>query len=326
MKFLKTLIAASTSALMMGAAMADDFPSKPIHLIVPLSPGGGGDMAARVVAEGLARELDTSVVVENRPGASSTIGTQAAARSEADGYTLILVTDFHAINEALNRLDQLDPPLPYDSLADFDTVGQVLSLQVILLASADTGITDMESLIAKAKQTEGGLSAATPGIGSPHNLAFLQMAQMGDFPLLTVPFNGSGPATTAAQGGQVDLVFAAVGPGVAMADGGRVNAIAVSSDTRDPAAPDVPTIEQTGFDGFSIESWMGILAPKGVPAERLDLLNRALVTVLEQPEVIEKITKAGMYPTPGSRQDFLSLIETDIEKNQAIFKNSPLSQ
>lgn len=305
-------------------ALADDFPTKPIHLVVPLAPGGGGDLAARVIADRMGGALGQTIVVENRPGASSIIGTGYVARADADGYTLLFNTDFHAINEAANELDLLPNKLPYDSFKDFDPVGQVLALQIILLANKDTGITNMQQLTEKARAAKGDMSAGMLGIGSPHQLAFLLMQQMGDFDLLTVPFGGSGPATTAVQGGQVDLAFAAVGAGMAMAESGRVNAIAVSGAKRDALAPNVPTIAESGFPGFAIESWMGILAPHGVPEARLEKLNAALTETLKDPEVIDKIHKAGMTPANPDREAYRKLIEQDTKRNLEILRNADL--
>lgn len=318
-----TLLAAACT-LAAAPALADDFPSKPIHLVVPLAPGGGGDLAARVVADRMGRALNQTVVVENRPGASSIIGTGHVARADADGYTLLFNTDFHAINEAANQLGLLPNKLPYDSQKDFDPVGQVLSLQIILLSAEKTGITTMQQLTEKARAAKGGMSAGMLGIGSPHQLAFLLMQQMGDFELLTVPFGGSGPATTAVQGGQVDLAFAAVGAGMAMAESGRVNAIAVSGAKRDALAPNVPTIAESGFPGFAIESWMGIVAPHGVPKQRLQKLNAALAQTLQDPEVIDKIRKAGMTPANPDREAYRKLIERDTARNLDILRKSGL--
>lgn len=321
---IKSALMGALCAMLAAPALASDFPTKPIRLVVPLAPGGGGDLAARVVADKMGDLLKQPIIIENRPGASSVVGTSQVARADADGYTLLFNTDFHAINEAVDELGLLPNRLPYDSLNDFEPVGQVLSLQIILLASEKTGITTMQELVEKAKAAQGGMSAGTLGVGSPHQLAFLLMQQMGDFELLSVPYGGSGPATTAVQGGQVDLAFAAVGAGVTMAESGRVNAIAVSGAKRDPLAPNVPTIAESGFPGFAIESWMGILAPKGVPEERLEKLNSALQEALADPGVIEKIRNAGMTPAPGNRQAYRKLIETDAARNIEILRNANL--
>lgn len=324
LRILKSVAFATACALTAAPALADDFPTKPIRLVVPLAPGGGGDLAARVVSEQMGKILGQPIVVENRPGASSIIGTSQVARAEADGYTLLFNTDFHAINAAANELGLLSNKLPYDSQADFEPVGQVLSLQIVLLAAEKTGITTMQQLTEKARAAKGGMSAGTLGIGSPHQLSFLLMQQMGGFELLTVQYGGSGPATTAVQGGQVDLAFAAVGAGMTMAQSGRVNAVAVSGSKRDALAPDVPTIGESGFPGFAIESWMGILAPKGVPEARLEKLNAALKQTLADAEVVEKIRKAGMAPADADREAYRKLIANDTARNTEILRKAGL--
>lgn len=321
MKLINKLTIAVAVTLAALTASASDYPNKPIRLVVPLAAGGGGDVAARLVATELAGILGQNVIVENKAGASSTIGTSYVAKSEADGYTLLFVTDFHSINEAMNRLGKLQGKLPYDSLRDFEAVGQVLDLQIALLASQKSGIKSMRELTAKAKAMNGGMSAGMLGEGSPHYLAFLNMQQMGGYKLIEVPYGGSGPATVAVQAGEVDLAFSTVGAGVQMEKNNRVTVLAVSGPARDPLAPNVPTIAESGYPGFSIQSWMGILAPKGVSPDKLKMLNAALNKALVAPELVKKIKAAGMYPAPRSREQFTTLIAQEADKLEKIYKN-----
>ncbi|WP_421956384.1 Bug family tripartite tricarboxylate transporter substrate binding protein [Polaromonas sp.] len=319
---MKKLVIAAAMTLVAAVASASDYPNKPIRLIVPLAAGGGGDVAARLVANELSGILGQNVIVENKAGASSMIGTSYAAKSDPDGYTLLFVTDFHSINEAMNRLGKLQGKLPYDSFKDFETVGQVLDLQIALLASQKSGIKSMRELSAKAKAMNGGMSAGMLGEGSPHYLAFLNMQQMGGYKLIEVPYGGSGPATVAVQAGEVDLAFSTVGAGLQMEKSNRVTALAVSGPARDPLAPNIPTIAESGYPGFSIQSWMGILAPKGVSQDKLQLLNTALNKALAAPELVKKIKAAGMYPAPKSREQFTALIAQEADKVERIYKNA----
>ncbi len=321
MKFIKKLVIAAALTLVAVVANASDYPNKPIHLIVPLAAGGGGDVAARLVASELSRILGQSVIVENKAGASSVIGTSYVAKAEPDGYTLLFITDFHAINEAMSRLGKLQSKLPYDSFKDFETVGQVLNLQIALLASQKSGIKSMRELAAKAKTMNGGMSAGMLGEGSPHYLAFLNMQQMAGYKLIEVPYAGSGPATVAVQSGEVDLAFSTVGAGMQMEKSNRVTVLAVSGPARDPLAPNIPTIAESGYPGFSIQSWMGILAPKGVSPDKLRILNTALNKALASPELVKKIQAAGMYPAPKSREQFTALIAQEADKVEKIYKN-----
>lgn len=322
MKLVKKLAVGASLVFATALASATGYPSKPIRLIVPLAPGGGGDMAARLVAGEMAKTLGQSIIIENKPGASSVIGTSLAAKSEGDGYTLLFVTDFHAINEAMNRLGKLQSKLPYDSIKDFGAVGHVLNLPIALLASKNSGIKSMRELTDKARSMNGGMSAGMLGEGSPHYLAFLNMQRLGNYKLIEVPYGGSGPATIAVQAGEVDLAFSTVGAAMQMAQADRARLLAVSGPTRDPLAPDVPTMAESGYPGFSIVSWMGILAPKTVPAERLQTLNTALNKALANPSVATKLKANGMYPAPGSREEFAKLLVDETSKIEQIYRNS----
>lgn len=321
MKLINKLLMAVIATSLFLSAHAQDYPNKPIRLVVPLAPGGGGDVAARLVATEMGNILGQNIIVENKAGASSVIGTAQVAKSAADGYTLLFVTDFHSINEAMNRLGKLSSKLPYESLKDFESVGQVLNLQIVLLASKKSGIKSIQELTSKAKSMNGAMSAGMLGEGSPHYLAILNMQQMGGYELIEVPYGGSGPATLALQAGDVDLAFATVGAGIQMEKAGRATSLAVSGPVRDPLAPTIPTIAESGYPGFSIQSWMGILAPKGVSREKLQLLNSALNKALANADVAQKLKATGMYPVPGSREQFASLISQDADKLEKIYKN-----
>ncbi len=302
-------------------ASAQDWPSRPIRLIVPLPPGGGGDVTARVVAAELSNRLKQTVVVENRPGASSTVGTQAAAKAAPDGYTFIMVTDFHAINAALDRQRLLPAPLPYDSLRDFVPVGRLVDLQIVLMANPKLGLAKVSDLLARARQNkEQPLSAGHLGIGSPHYLGFLLLQQMGGVSFTEVPYQGSGPATVALAGGQVDLAFGAVGAASELAKSGKATMLGVSGPRRDLRAPEVPTIAESGLPGFSVLSWMGVLAPAGTPAPIVQRLSSEIRSTLADPAVAAKLTAAGMTVSPSTAEQFGELIRTEVDKLQAIYQ------
>lgn len=299
------------------------WPSKPIKLVVPLPPGGGGDIAARIVAAELSQRLKQSVVVENKAGAGSTIGTQAVAKAEPDGHTLLMITDFHSINAALNAEKLLPSPLSYDSFKDFAPVSRLVNLQIILMANPKLGAKTLKDIVARAKEAPEKVSAASPGISSPHHVAFLLLEDMGGLKFLQVPFQGSGPATLALMGGQVDLAFAAVGPGMQMAQENKAVAIAVSGPARDPKAPEVPTIAESGYPGFSVQSWMGIVAPTGTPSAVVQRLNEEIALVLKDPQVVAKLLNAGLVSAPSSPENFAAIIRRDADKMAALFKGKP---
>jgi tripartite-type tricarboxylate transporter receptor subunit TctC len=322
--FLQVAAAAILAAAAPLTAAQDAWPSRPIRLVVPLPPGGGGDLAARLVATELSARLKQNVIVENRPGAGSVIGTQVVARAEPNGYTIGLITDFHSINAALSAEKLLEAPLPFDPLKDFAPVARLVNLQIMLMASPRLGARTLQDVIAKAKQGAEQVSAASPGSSSPHHLTFLMLQQQSDTKLLAVPFQGSGPATLALMAGQVDLAFATVSAGQQMARDGRAVPIAVSGSTRDPRAPDVPTISESGFPGVVMWSWMGIVAPAGTPAPIVARLNEEINQVLRDPQVAAKLGNAGgMTAAPGSQEEFTQVIARDTQKIQALLRTQP---
>ena len=247
---------------------ADPWPNKPIRLVVPLPPGGGGDMVARIVASELSNRLHQTVVVDNRAGAGSIIGTQVVANAQADGYTLLFATDFHAINGAFGKL-------PFDSVKDFAPVSQLVELQIILLAKPGLNVKTLPELIAAAKKEPGRIVFGSPGTSSPHYLAAKLLQQRAGADFLDVPYQGTGPTTIAFMGGQVDLMFSGVGAGLKLVESGKAVALAVTGTRRDPVAPSVPTVAESGYPGYAIVSWMGLLAPAGTPADIVNRVNAA---------------------------------------------------
>lgn len=324
MKITRKLFLCATLGLasLMGHAQPP-WPAKPIKLVVPLPPGGGGDLTARIVAAELSQRLKQSVVVENKAGAGSAIGTQAVAKADPDGHTLLMITDFHSINAALNAEKLLPSPLPYDSFKDFTPVSRLVNLQIMLMASPRLGAKNLQDVMARAKAAPEKVSAASPGLSSPHHAAFLLLEDMSGAQFLQVPFQGSGPAAVALMGGQVDLAFAAVGPGMQMAQDNKAVAIAVSGPSRDPKAPDIPTIAESGFPGFAVQSWMGIVAPAGTPASIVQRLNDEITHTLKDPQVAAKLLNAGMVAAPSTPEAFATVIRKDAEKMGALLRGKP---
>lgn len=319
----KLLVGAVLAATYALALAQGAWPSKPIKLVVPLPPGGGGDITARIVANELSLRLKQPVVVENKPGAGSVIGTQVVAKAEPDGYTLAMITDFHSINAALAAEKLLPSPLPYDSFRDFTPVSRLVNLQIMLMANPKLGVKNVQGMIARAKAAPEKVSAASPGQSSPHHVAFLLLEEMGGVKFLQVPYQGSGPATLALMGGQVDLAFAAIGPGLQMAQEGKAVALAVSGPTRTPQAPEVPTIAESGFPGFAVQSWMGVVAPAGTPAPIVQRLNEEIGRILKDPQVSAKLLQGGMIAAGSSPEEFASIMRKDADKMAALFRGKP---
>jgi tripartite-type tricarboxylate transporter receptor subunit TctC len=317
LKILRAVLGIAIAALSPIGHAADAWPTHPIQLIVPLPPGGGGDMAARIVSAELSQRLGQSVIVMNKPGASSVVGTTAASTADPDGYTFLFITDFHSINAALNDAKKLPAPLRYDSVKGFTPVAKLADLQILLLARAGLNVHSVAELVALAKKPGMHISAASPGFGSPHHLAFKMLQRLTNTNLTEVFYSGSGPATSDLMGGQVDLAFSTVGNGMQMATSGRVVPLGVSGPKRDQLAPTEPTIAET-VPGFAMVSWFGIVAPAGTPKPIVARMNKDIQDILRQPDVVKKLGAAGMTATPGTPEDFAKVINSDIVKTKGL--------
>lgn len=301
-------------AFVSGAALAQGFPSRPLKIVVPFPPGGGTDVAARALAEHLGREFGQPVVVDNRPGGNSIIATEAVARAAADGYTLLLTTDFHSINAASGMR------LPYDSLKDFAFVAQVSTSPLMLVAHPAAPLKTLAELVAAARRTPGVLSFASLGSSSPHYLGFEWWKSMAAIDILDVPYKGGGPALADLLGGQVNLMFIVAANGIRQARAGKLNAIAVTGPVRASAAPEVPTFAESGFPEFVLLNWYGVLAPAGTPRETVLKLNRAIVAALKTPAVIERLAGVGVDAHPGTPEQLEDWVRKDIERYRRIIQ------
>jgi tripartite-type tricarboxylate transporter receptor subunit TctC len=292
---------------------ADAWPNRPIKLVIPLPPGGGGDVVARILSAEMATRLGQPVFVDNRSGASSIIGTQVVVNAPPDGYTLLFTTDFHTINGAFGKL-------PYDSIKDIAPVAQVVDLQVLLLARPALGVHSIEEIVAMAKKAPGRVPVGIPGTTSPHFLAFKLLEQRAGVQFLDVPYQGTGPTTAGFLGGQVDLIFSGVGAGMKLVEAGRAVAVAVTGNRRDALAPNVPTIAEGGFPGYAIINWMGVMAPAATPTPIIARLNTVIHEILAEKSVVDRLAVQGFNVQTGTPQDFATLIRTDIEKRRQIIQ------
>lgn len=298
------------AALAQGAA----FPTKPIRILVPFPPGGGTDVAARALAEHLAREFGQPAVVENRPGGNSIIATEAVAKAAPDGHTLLLTTDFHSINAAFGV------GLPYDSLKDFAFVARVSTSPLMLVAHPSTNARTLKELVAAANANPGKLSFASLGTSSPHHLGFEWFKRMAGVNILDVPYKGGGPALADLLGGQVNLMFIVAANGIRQARAGKLVALAVTGPGRAGVAPEVPTFAESGYPEFVLLNWYGILAPAGTPRDAVAKLNAAIVGALATPAVADRLAGAGVDPAPGTPEALESWIRNDIERYRRIIE------
>jgi len=307
-RLLALAVALLAPALGAGTAAAETWPAHPVRIVVPFAPGGGTDTAARILAERLTPALGQTVVVENRPGGNSVIATQTVARAQPDGYTLLLTTDIHAINAVSGQ------PMPYDSVKDFAFVSQLTTSPLMLVAHPALGARSIGELVGAAKARPGKLTFASLGTTSPHYLGFQWFQRLAGIDVVDVPYKGGGQALADNLGGQVDLSFIVAGNGIRHAQAGKLVALAVTSPTRSPIAPEVPTIAESGYPEFAIVNWYAILAPAGTPPEVVERLNREIGVALKEPQVIERLEAAGLEPTSGTPAELEALVRRDIEK------------
>ncbi|MCO5106453.1 MAG: tripartite tricarboxylate transporter substrate binding protein [Burkholderiaceae bacterium] len=295
-------------------AQAADFPTQPVRIVVPFGPGGGTDLAARAIAEQLTASLGKPVLVENRPGGNSVIASRIVATAPADGHTLLLTTDIHAINAAYA------PQLPYDSLKDFAFVAQLTTSPLMLVANPSTGIRSVPELVRRAKAEPGRLSFASLGPSSPHYLAFEWFKRMAGIDVVDVPYKGGGQALADTLGGQVDLSLVVAGNGIRQARAGKLLAVAVTSGQRTPIAPEVPSIAESGYPEFAIVNWYAILAPAGTPPAIVERLNAEIRRALNDKGVVERLVGAGLEPATGSPAELEALVRRDIDRYRRIIE------
>lgn len=306
MNHLKWLIAAVT-ALFVTSVGAQSYPSRALTMVVPFPPGGGGDMMARVIADGLQRRLGQSVVVNNRPGGDTIIGTTAAAQAAPDGYTMLFSGNNIGVGEALGT------KLPYNAQTDFIAISSLATAPIMLLANPKLGVKSMADLLAMAKKRPGEITFAHLGKSAHQYLAFKMIEQLGGVKLLDVPYKGTGPATSALLGGEIDLIFIGAGPGQKLAESGKAVALGVTSPKRVPAAPDVPTIAEAGLPGFEIVPRFYMLAPRGTPDDIIVRLNAEIVAVMRDKESADKFIAASLNPDPSTVAEAAAWLKADYQ-------------
>jgi tripartite-type tricarboxylate transporter receptor subunit TctC len=295
-------------ALAAPAASAQQYPSRPVRIIVPQSPGASTDITARLVAQGLNEAFKQPVIVDNRPGSSGIAGTELVARAAPDGYTLMVVASSFSINPALDR------KLPYDSIRDFTTVTQLSKFPNMLAAHPSTPVKTLQDVIALAKAKPGQITYASAGVATGTHMTAELLRYMTKIDLLHVPYKGGGPAMTAAMGGQTQLLVAtSVGllPHVRI---GKLRAIAVTSAKRSAAAPDVPTFAESGVPGYEHEPWNGMFGPAGMPKAVLARVNAEVVRVLHTPEAKKVLEGDGADVVGSSPEQFGIVLKAEIAK------------
>lgn len=272
---------ALTSALPVNDAFAF-YPERTIRIVVPFAPGGGTDVIARTLAQEMAKDLGASIIIENKPGAGTIIGTQAVAASEPDGYTLLMGTFANAVNPSLNS------KLPYDPQKDFAAVALIARSFNIVVVNPASPIKSIAGLIAAAKSDPSKISYGTYGIGTSAHLAGELFKNMAKVNLTTVPYKGAAPAITDLLGGQIQVMFTTVASAAPLIAAGQLRALAVTSAERSPAFPELPTVAEAGVPGYAAESWYGLYAPAKTPDDIIERLNKSAAKAV-QSETFKKL-------------------------------------
>jgi tripartite-type tricarboxylate transporter receptor subunit TctC len=307
--------AAFALAFLFSAAAAQDYPAKPIKLIVPFPPGGGTDISARTLANKVSENAKWTFVVENKPGAGGNLGVEQAVKSTADGYTLVIgQTSNLAINPALYA------KLPYDPLKDLSPIALVVSAPVVLVVAADSKFRSLADLLAAAKG--GTVTYASPGNGTVSHLAGELLQRAAGVKLTHVPYKGAAQALTDTLGGQVQSFMSSVPSALAHIKGGRLRALAVTSAKRSPELPAVPTIAESGFPGFEANTWYGLLAPAGTPSPVISRLNNEVNRALASKEVRERLASEGGDVLGGSPAQFAAFLAAEHAKWERVVRES----
>lgn len=302
--------ALALAAFAIPAAHAQVYPARPVRLIVPYPAGGGTDFFARTVAVQLSQQMGQQVVVENRPGAATIVGAEAAAKSAPDGYTLLLGdTATFAVNPSLYR------KLPYDPQKDLAPVSLTgrFALLLVVNPAAIKAVSAME-LVDQAKKEPGKLDYASPGPGSPHHLAMELFKQRTGTAFTHVPYKGAGPAMQDLLGGRIPLMFLDLAAGAPQIKGGKLRALAVASDKRIPALPDLPTLGESGLPGFEAWAWQALAVPAGTPKEIVAKLNAEYRKAIGTPEIRQKMIDAGIDPLQSSPEEVSAYIRSETAK------------
>ncbi len=307
-------------ALAGAAALAqgqDNWPTRPVKIIVPFAPGGGGDAVVRNISEKLGERLGQPVVIENRPGASGYIGAQAVASAAPDGYTLLMGFDGSMV---------VAPHLvkaPFDTLADFAPITKLNDATLILAAHHSVPARNLAELVDYSKK-QGGLGFGSSGAATTTHLAGELLAIRSGAQLRHVPYKGGGQAVTDVAGGQIPLIYTVVPTIAGFLKDGRLKAIGVSSAKRSPVLPDVPTFAESGLAGFEVSSWYGLLAPAKTPRPIIDRLQREVNAVLQLPEIREKYLRGGFEPVGNKPDEFAAQIRADLARWQKVVKDANL--
>jgi tripartite-type tricarboxylate transporter receptor subunit TctC len=316
-RFLFLVIAAVIAATAAGApALAQSYPERPTRIIVPFGVGGPADIYGRIVAQGLSEALKQAFVIEDRPGAGSVTGTEFVAKSPADGYTLLVISNTHAINETLY------PHLPYNLLRDFAPITEINSMPNVLVVNPSLKVSSVNELIALAKSEPGKLNYASSGSGTPYHLAAELFKRMAGVDIQHIPYKASGDARTAVLEGQVQMMFDSLPTTAPQIKAGKMRGLAITSEKRSALLPELPTMAEAGVPGYEADLWLGLVAPAGTPEAVIKMLNATASKYLQRPDVRANFAAQGVVPVASSPQAFAGFLREQVEKWGRVVKFS----
>jgi tripartite-type tricarboxylate transporter receptor subunit TctC len=301
--------AAALALVVAPAAAQSGYPAKPLRFIVPFPPGGATDIITRTIAQKLSEQVGQPVVVENRPGAGGTIGSDLVAKAAPDGYTLLMATtSTHSIGPTLN------PKTPYDVERDFAPVCEVATSANVLIVSPALGVNSVRELIAAAKAKPGQLNFASSGTGTIVHLSGELFKSMAGIDIVHVPYKGTALAQPDLMSGQVSMIFDNIVSAMPNIKSGKVKAVAISARKRSPLVPDLPTVDEAGLPGFTSDAYFGVFVPAATPREIVDRLNRELVKAVTSADVREQLARQGAEPVGGAPAALAAAVKADTEK------------
>jgi tripartite-type tricarboxylate transporter receptor subunit TctC len=302
-----TCLAGACSAVAQPSTNIAEYPNRAIRIIVPFAPQGPNDLLARLIGHRISEAWSQPVVIENRPGAGTIIGTEAAARASGDGYTLLMVSTSTAVNPSLRKT------LPYDTLRDFVPVARLAESPNVLVVHPSVPVRSVGDLLRLAKQKPGSVAYASGGMGTATHLAGALLTSMSGTSMTHVPYKGAGPATTDLLGGQVSWMFGAILPTMPYVESKRLRVIAVSGPRRSSAMPEIPTVAET-LPGFDATSWWGIFAPAGTPKDIVAKLNAQIARILATQEIRDQFRRQGVEPIAETPEAFAAYFASEIKK------------
>ena len=319
---LKFIVAAVAACLLTATpAAAQDYPNKPIRLIVSFGPGGGADIVGRILGQAIAERLGQPVVIENKPGAAGTLGNELVARAEKDGYTLGIMTAGQIIAAVMNK------SLRYDTATAFEPISMVATASLIIVTRPDFPAGNAKELVAHAKANPGKISVASPGFGATQHMSAELFRQTAGIEMLHVPFRTSPEAIAAVLGKQVDVLFDTVLAVLGQVQSGQLKAIAVTGAQRFPVVPDVPPAVESGVvPGYDVTTWYGFFAPRGTPPEIVGKLNKVLNEAIKDPAVRERLIKAGVAVQGSTPEEFGKFMAAELARWNKVREAAGIAQ